>query len=135
MMYKHEPILQKNMAQSDTSWKDGTGEKIDDDGVRIRGQHMMRQDGPDDEMKHPHPGLWIGHSGGTAQHFLEIQEFGDDSMYPNWVDIEREEIPKLVEALVERAYDRDGDQIRERVDQALEELEEQSDQELTYSEN
>lgn len=117
------------MPQSDTAWKDKPGDGVDDDGVRIRGQHMMRQDGSQPEWQDPLPGLWIGHADGIARHFLEVQEFGDDSRYPNSVVIEREEIPKVIKTLVERAYDRDAEQIREWVDQALEESEE-----LAYSE-
>ncbi|SEU01177.1 hypothetical protein [Natrinema hispanicum] len=48
-------------------------------------------------------------------------------MYPNSVAIESEEIPKVVEALIEWAYERDTDQIRERVELALEELEKVSE--------
>ncbi|RQG93718.1 hypothetical protein [Natrarchaeobius oligotrophus] len=90
----------------------------DTDGVRIRGQHSIRQDGPDDEMRYPHPGLWVGYLEGKVGP-VEISEFGDDPMYPRSVLVGREEIPKLVEALLERADPDDVEYLRERVELAL----------------
>jgi len=85
------------MAQPDTAWMEKSGGDVDDDGVQVRGQYLMRQDGPPPEWQDPLPGLWIGHADGISRHFLEIQEFGDDSRYPNSVAVEREEIPKVVD--------------------------------------
>lgn len=93
-------------------------EKVDDDGVRIRGEHWDRYDPPVDAS--PLPGLWVGHSIGTDPENIEIQEFGKDGLYPQDVFVYREEIPKLIEALAERCYPRHQDEIRDLVEDAVE---------------
>lgn len=115
----------RDMSQPDPLQDEASTDDVDD-GVRIRGQHLLRHEGPATETGDKQPGLWIGRADGIAPHTLEIQEFGDDDvLYPNSVYLDREEIPKAIEALVERAYARDIEQIRERVELALEDLESQ----------
>lgn len=88
----------------------------DDDGVRVREPEM-----PDDPELDELPGFWIGHAPGAGEENIEIQEFGDNPNCPNHVWAYRENLPTAIEALVERAYDEDIDEILERVENVIDE--------------
>lgn len=99
-----------------------TSDWVDDEGVNICGEYVTWKDGPDTGDIFPE--VWIGHAEGTLPNVITISEHGgSDPELNSEIDLERETIPRLVETLVKRAYPRDADNIRERVDAALEEFE------------
>jgi len=99
--------------------RDDTRPDVDEEGVIVREPYW--EDEVDEQTKYNQvPGIWIGHMFGTAPDAIEIQEFGIDSMYPRDVVIGVEDIPQAVEAIVERAREEDHEEIRERVEAALE---------------
>ncbi|UHQ96452.1 hypothetical protein [Natrinema halophilum] len=86
-----------------------------DEGVRIRGSHLPRGGQPKDDE--PLAQLHIGHWANSPHH-IYIAENGD--YVSEEIVIGREEIPKVIEALAERAYPAHEDEIRRRLDRTLE---------------
>lgn len=107
---------------------DKNDQRLERDGVLLRGPYLPRGDQHKDET--PHSTLWIDYYSRSSD-LIKLRENGE--YQGEEVLMSAEELPRLVEELIVRAYPDHADEIEQRVDRALGELREDSeDFEFTY---